>query len=252
MSATFFTPSSAFRSRHTVQLPADEARHALRVLRKREGDEICLVDGEGGWYRARLESGGRARILEAKREVGEPTYRLSIGVGLLKNRSRFEIFLEKAVELGVSTIIPMHTQRSEAFAFRHARARQILIAAMKQCGRSRIPHLHQPLPFTDIFTADDAHVRMIAHEKAGLRNSLPAEIETAGPTSRIRILTGPEGGFTDEELRQATLCGYKPVSLGPRRLRSETAALAAAATVMMVLAKHPHDGIVREAAAEDP
>ena len=93
---------------------------------------------------------------------------------------------------------------------------------------------------------------VIAHEKAERRDLLPAALETTGPDSRLPTLTGPEGGFTDGEVRQAALCRYAPVLLEPRRLRTETAAHAAATTVMTLLGKHTHDGIVSQAAEEDP
>lgn len=243
MPATFFVPSSSVSADSRVLLPQDEARHAVRVLRKRRGDEVCVVTGEGMWYRVRLEevTGQRVtgHILETRVDVGEPSYHLSIGLALLKNRSRFEIFLEKAVELGVSEIIPLETARTETASFRQARARHIMISAMKQCGRSRLTRLRTPEQLMQLLETPVSSTAFLAHEQADPAETLAAALRGCAAQARLRILVGPEGGFTDDEIVTANRRGYRVVSLGPRRLRAETAALSAAATVMMAMSTPP-------------
>ena len=243
MTTSFYAPPSAFREPDYVELPEEEAAHAVQVLRKRPGDEIVVVDGHGGWYRVRLDQLDRrkaaGKILERRREVGEPVYDLSIGLSLLKSRQRFETFLEKAVELGVGEVVPLMTHRTEQRRFRVDRARKILLAAMKQSGRSRLVRLAEPQPLADVLRYNSVDpgsgqaLALIGHERTAPEHSLSLAL-SGQPTARIiRILIGPEGGFTEEEVAQARQAGYAPVSLGPRRLRAETAALVAASTVMI-------------------
>ena len=116
MTTFFYAPPPARQGDH-ITLPEEEARHATRVLRKKSGDEILVVDGEGGWFRTRLETVGKdavvGQVVEQHRDVGEPGYALTVGMALLKNTGRFETFLEKAVELGVAAIVPLVTARTE-------------------------------------------------------------------------------------------------------------------------------------------
>jgi 16S rRNA (uracil1498-N3)-methyltransferase len=236
MTTSFYAPPSAIREGAYVVLPDDEATHAVRVLRKRPGDEIVVVDGVGGWHRVRLDHADRKSasgpILETRRDVGEPAYTLSIGLALLKNRSRFETFLEKAVELGVREVIPLRTHRTEKGQFKVQRAEQLLIAAMKQCGRSRLVRLAPLQSLAVVLGQDDAELTLIAHEQTAPEESLARVLAAHPAVPSLRVLIGPEGGFRDEEITEAQQAGYMPVSLGLRRLRAETAALVAAATVM--------------------
>jgi len=245
MTTSFYAPPSAFREPDYVALPEEEAAHAVQVLRKRPGDEIVVVDGHGGWYRVRLDQLDRrkaaGKILERRREVGEPVYDLSIGLSLLKSRQRFETFLEKAVELGVGEVVPLMTHRTEQKRFRVDRARKILLAAMKQSGRSRLVRLAEPQPLADVLRYNSIDsgsgpgqaLALIGHERTAPEHSLSVALAAQPSVRTIRILIGPEGGFTEEEVAQARQAGYAPVSLGPRRLRAETAALVAASTVMI-------------------
>lgn len=237
MTTSFYAPPSAIREGAYLTLPEDEAAHAVQVLRKRPGDEIVVVDGDGGWYRVRLDQADRrtaaGTILETRREVGEPGYHLSVGLALLKNRNRFETFLEKAVELGVGEVLPLVTHRTERTPFRMERARKIVLAAMKQSGRSRLTRLAAPQPLAHALRDDRFDLACIGHEQAAPEDSLAAALAGRPSAHTIRILIGPEGGFTDEEVAEAGQAGYAAISLGPRRLRAETAGLVAAATVMI-------------------
>lgn len=237
MTTSFYAPPMAFREGSYVVLPEEEAAHAVRVLRKRPGDEIAVVDGEGGWYRVRLDQADRHQaggaILETRRDVGEPGYDLSIGLAVLNNRNRFEVFLEKAAELGVSEVLPLRTHRAERASFKRERAHKIVLAAMKQCGRSRLVRLAGPQPLTDVLQNTHTDLAFIAHEQAATEHNLAVALAEEPSFRTIRILIGPEGGFTEDEIAEAAQAGFPPASLGPRRLRAETAALVAASTVMM-------------------
>lgn len=232
MTTSFFAPPQNIRDGY-LTLPDDEAHHAVRVLRHRAGNEIIVVDGAGGWYHVRLDQAERGYvagpILEMRRDVGEPGYDLTIGLALLKNRNRFETFLEKAVELGVTEIVPLLTHRTEERRMKRERAEGILLAGMKQSGRSHLVRLSDPQPLTGALGAPPGTQRLLCQERAGvlLSQSLMPSVDA------YRILIGPEGGFTDDEVARAVMAGYNVVSLGPRRLRAETAAMTAATAVLL-------------------
>ncbi|MDQ7039794.1 MAG: RsmE family RNA methyltransferase [Rhodothermus sp.] len=234
MTTIFYAPPESFRD-GWVRLPDDEAHHAIRVLRHRPGDEIVVVDGVGGWHRLRLEQVDRSvvqgRVLETQYNVGEPSYRLTIGLALLKQMARFETFLEKAVELGVHAIVPLITARTERTQFRLERARRLLIAAMKQCGRSRLPALYAPRPFAAMLN-HAASLRLLCHEQPD-RPRYPLQALLQQPPDDALVLIGPEGGFSPQEVQQAEAAGFQLVSLGPRRLRAETAALITASAFVI-------------------
>lgn len=242
MTTAFFAPPDAVHGRRLV-LPPDEARHATRALRHEPGDEIWVVDGAGRRHRVRLEQAGEEKavgtILETEEDAGEPAYHLTLGLGLLKKRSRYETFLEKAVELGAARVIPLRTRYAERDELRRERAERLLRAALKQSGRSRLPRLDAPASLSDAL--DDAPQptagpTFLAHRRGGASDpSLAEALEDAPSTGRLRVLVGPEGGFSDSEVEAAEAAGATVVSLGPRRLRAETAALAAASAVMLAL-----------------
>jgi len=246
MTTAFYAPPASRHGKRIV-LPDDEARHAVRVLRKRAGDEVVVIDGEGGWYRVRLDQVGDERaagtVLETRREVGEPPYALSVGIGLIKNRNRFETFVEKAVELGVREIVPLHTARTEREGVKEERTRNVMLAAMKQCGRSRLPSLTAPRALPEAITHVEAFdAVLVAHEQVDPTQSVRAALAHAPDPARVRVLIGPEGGFTGDEVTMITEAGGTAVSLGPRRLRAETAGMAAAVAVQEALtaARSPH------------
>ena len=228
----FFAPSKQEGTSSHITLPADEAKHAVQVLRRRAGDIIEVVDGEGNWYRVRLDAAEKSiaagTVLEHRRNVNEPAFGMCIGLALLKQRQRWEWFLEKAVELGVTAIIPLMTARTLAHAQRKHRTQQVLIAAMKQSHRCRLVQIAEPAPLEDFFTARTERLKMIAHERASAPLSTVLKSVEAGS---VCVAIGPEGGFSSAEIRTAERNEFEAVSLGPRRLRSETAAVAVAAAV---------------------
>jgi len=240
MTTVFYAPPELFVDGR-VELPEEEARHAIRVLRHRVGDELVVVDGVGGRHRTRLVEADRDRavvqVLDTAHEVGEPEYQLTIALATLKNTNRFETFAEKAVELGVAEIIPLATRRTERVRMKEGRLENILVAAMKQSGRTRLPVLRPPSPLRDVLEGREEGLRLLCHESADPESGLLSRLSTAAPDAPITVLIGPEGGFDDEEVSMARSKGFGIVSLGRRRLRAETAAIAVAAAVALSLGR---------------
>ncbi len=236
MTTTFYAPPECFVDGRIV-LPEDEARHAVRSLRHGVGDEILVVDGVGGRHRVRLtevdKRGAEGEVTASEQGVGEPPYRLRLGLGVLKNPGRFETFAEKAVELGVSEIVPLLTERTERAKVKETRLRALLVAAMKQSGRSRLPQITSPQPLKAALEVPADGLRLLCHEAADPTASLLHRLGAGDPIGSATVLVGPEGGFSDAEVAMAEAAGWEVVWLGPRRLRAETAALTAAAVFML-------------------
>lgn len=217
-------------------LPDDEARHAVRALRHGVGDVVEVVDGAGGRFRVRLTEVDKriaaGDIVGERRDVGEPAYDLTVGLGGLKTASRFETFVEKAVELGVRTIVPLASERTERVHLKPNRIENILVAAMKQSGRSRLPAVSEPMSLHDLLEVK-TDLRIICHESADPEASLLRILGRAPAWDSCTVLIGPEGGFSDGEIGRALDADWTVASLGPRRLRAETAAMTAAGAVML-------------------
>jgi 16S rRNA (uracil1498-N3)-methyltransferase len=239
MTTPFYAPPDAFRGSRVV-FPEDEARHAVQVLRKQTGDDVIVVDGRGGWHRVRLGHVGPQQVvghvLETQRDVGESARRVTIALGILKRRSRLETFVEKAVELGVNAIQPLQTARTERDTVRAGRLHKVAVAALKQCQRSRLPSIGDPKPL-DALLADEAEAGacvLMCHEHAPDAPPMSTWLRTLDASAPpLCILVGPEGGFAADEVDAATKAGAQLVSLGPRRLRAETAGIVAATLAAM-------------------
>lgn len=220
----FYTPDI-----NTVQeLPQDEAAHCLRVLRLTQGDEIMLVDGEGCFYKARITAtGGKLCAFSVIEKQPQPPLwkgHLRIAMAPTKNMDRTEWFVEKATEIGVDEIYFLNTRYSERKVIKTERVEKIVVSAMKQSLKARKPVVHEMIPFRQLVETDFPGDKFIAHchegEKLPLKNQLSAERDAL-------VLIGPEGDFSEEEVALAIAHGFRPISLGPSRLRTETAALVA-------------------------
>jgi 16S rRNA (uracil1498-N3)-methyltransferase len=223
-----------------VQLNEANSKHVVQVLRMKEGDTLNLTDGKGNLYTASIKKADKKKCLVgiiSKETVPAVERRVSIGISLLKNSNRFEWFLEKAAEIGISEIIPLVCKRTEKQSFRHDRMQQILISAVIQSRQSWLPLLREPVKFKSFIDSfQDVNVykqKFIAHcipqEKRNLSDLLNSNL-----SSQI-ILIGPEGDFTPEEIDTALQHHFVPVSLGETRLRTETAAMVSA--VLLKLSK---------------
>lgn len=221
----FYAPSDHVEG-DLIRLPEDEARHAVQVLRTKLGETVWVTDGCGNRYESQVHLiGKRSLELKIMNRLFSPKESLPVlAVGMIKSRERLEWLVEKSVELGVSKLILMQTERSERSHVREDRLRAIQVSAMKQCMTSWLPELVTGMSFEAALDEGKlTHQPMyIAHEKASSESRLPHTDATASPL----LLVGPEGGFSDREVQLAVDAGAKMVSLGPRRLRAETAALA--------------------------
>jgi 16S rRNA (uracil1498-N3)-methyltransferase len=200
----------------------------LRALRKQPGDEVEVTDGRGTLFRCRiLDEDLSGCTLQVEASVQGPdvqTHHLHMAVSPIKNPSRFEWFLEKATEIGVGTITPILCERTEKQHFKPERYQNLLIAAMKQSGRTVLPTLNPPVSLAKFAPLYQTPQRLIAWcgetEKQSLTSALNPGLDTL-------ILIGPEGDFSPKEVELAIDAGCLPVSLGSARLRTETAAVVA-------------------------
>ncbi len=215
----------------------DEFKHLARVLRKKEGESIILLDGEDHWYEAVIQSidktHAECEILELKYRVNEPRIDITLAVSLLRNPARFDVLIEKATELGVRTIIPLLCERTIPRNEKHGRFEKIALSAMKQCGRTYLPKVLTLSPLEDILAGGREYsLRLIPHEKTEQSQFIGAVLQHHANLTSVLIVIGPEGGFTQSEMAMASRNGCVPISLGPRRLRAETAAIAAVSWVV--------------------
>lgn len=227
----FFYIDASLNEGAVIEPGEDTARHIVQVLRMREGEQLIFTDGRG-------RSAVCSIITTSKRsctlKVGVVTvtpprkYHITIAVSLLKNANRFEWFLEKATELGISRIVPLLCARTERQHFRKDRAEAIIISAMQQSQQSWLTELADPIDATAFISQRHEVDRYVAHCMEG--EKLPI---TAIPAADALVLIGPEGDFTPEEVAAALQNGFIPVSLGSTRLRTETAAMAAAVALSL-------------------
>lgn len=224
-------------------LPTDEAQHALRVLRLGMGDELNLMDGRGTFYRAVIsEAGGhhcRFRIVEALPQQPEWMGTIHIAIAPTKNMDRMEWFTEKATEIGLDRISLLDCRFSERRVVKTDRLEKIIVSAVKQSHKAWMPQLDSIQPFKKFITREDLPTqRFIAHcyapeDMAGARSEgflekpKPFLLDVLQPHTPTLVLIGPEGDFSIDEVREAEAAGFRSVSLGTSRLRTETAALAA-------------------------
>ena len=221
------------------RLDADESAHCVKVLRHREGDDIHVIDGEGTLYTCRILSASpkevEAQVTGVERDWGSHPYKLRMAVCPTKNTDRYEWFAEKATELGVDVITPVIGDHSERKVFKTDRLKRILLSASKQSLKGAVPQVDEALPLRDLIRSyassyDVLKLICCCYEGEEKRASI-REVLAECQASDIVILIGPEGDFSREEVALALECGFRPVHLGPSRLRTETAALAAVAAV---------------------
>jgi 16S rRNA (uracil1498-N3)-methyltransferase len=210
-----------------LTLNEDISKHIVQVLRMKPSEKLQLTDGVGNLVTAQIIDAHKkkctVKIIE-KQFIQKKSAEISVAMALLKNAGRFEWFLEKATEIGVTEIIPLLTDRTEKQHFRFERMRQILISAMIQSKQVWLPRLHDPTQLSKVTETAFYKKKLIAHcqeeQKASLNDYRHLE--------SVQILIGPEGDFTKEEIQSALKNNYLPVSLGETRLRTETAGIVAA------------------------
>jgi len=218
-------------------LDAEESAHAVKVLRHRCGDEICIIDGAGTMYRCRLADdspkGATATVEESFPLWGSHPYDLTLAVCPTKNNDRFEWFAEKATEVGVDRIVPVIGERSERRVYKTDRLRKIVLSATKQSLKAKLPLADEPVSVKDfIRTASKDALKLIAYCFEGEAEKVTIKAALDGyQGNEIVVMIGPEGDFSPEEAHLAIENGFIPVSLGNSRLRTETAGVTAAEAV---------------------
>lgn len=220
----FFQPQIPQGVQH---LDPDESRHVVKVLRKKQGDHIRLTDGSGFFYEAIITSPDSHRCvfdIQKKIPAGTRSFSIHVAISPTKNTDRIEWFVEKSVELGIDEITLIQCDHSERQHLRIDRLEKIAIGAMKQSLKAMLPKIHPLTNFRNILLAADASEKYIAYVDEENPHLLKNLVQ---PNNSYLILIGPEGDFSEEELMLAEARAFKKVSLGPSRLRTETAGIAA-------------------------
>lgn len=217
-----------------LTLKDDEAWHILKSKRKQIGNDIRAVDGQGNGYHGVIHALYKDRIVVAITHrdwrQNEPEIQLTLALGLIKG-DRFDWVVEKGTEIGVSRFIPVLSDFTVAVSARLPRWRNVAIAAMKQSGRSVLPEILAPMPFSDLIALPFDR-KLLVHPLPTGENA-SAWLEKARPRT-VLLVVGPEGGFSDSELARAK-GEFATLALGQRRLRSETAAVVASTLVLASL-----------------
>ena len=224
----FYTPNID----KTHELPEEESQHCTRVLRLSAGDEIMLTDGKGSFYKATITAANNKRCLFEINETipQEPLWKghLHIAMAPTKNMDRNEWFTEKATEIGIDELTFLNCRYSERKVIKTERIEKIIVSGIKQSLKARVPLLNDLIDFKSFIKQDFQGQKFIAHcydenDKVYLKDVLKTN-------ENILILIGPEGDFSEEEVKLAKENGFQPISLGKSRLRKETAALVACHT----------------------
>ncbi len=224
----FYTPDI---SGNIYTLDETESKHCIRVLRLEKGDEITLVDGRGGFFSAEIADPDpkRCSVKVIRRELnsGLRHFQVQLAIAPTKNTDRMEWFLEKATEIGISRVTPLLCRYSERKEIKHDRLEKVMVSAMKQSLKAYLPKLDELTKFDEFIRQPFEGQKFIAHCEEQHRELLKHVVE---PNQNYLILIGPEGDFSTEEIDAALTAGFRPVSLGDSRLRTETAGVVACHT----------------------
>lgn len=226
----FYTPDILTKA----ELPEEEAAHCSRVLRLSAGDEITLTDGKGNFYLAEITATTNKRctvmVKETKPQEALWPCHLHIAMAPTKNMDRNEWFAEKATEIGFDELTFLNCRFSERKIIKTERIEKILISAIKQSLKARLPKLNEMTDFDKFIAKDFKGQKFIAHCYEGEKPFLKDVLRKG---EDALVLIGPEGDFSEKEVEKAIEKGFIPISLGKSRLRTETAALVACHTMII-------------------
>lgn len=229
----FFYLSEYTPGQQIITLTEETSKHVVQVLRMQIDELLQLTDGKGNLLTVSIVDDHKKKCTVQVKETSHTAQKknkATIAISLLKNASRFEWFLEKATELGISEIIPLLCDRTEKQHFRYDRMKNILISAMLQSQQVWLPQLPEPQKITNVIENATEQKKFVAHcierEKEALK-------KVADTNASQIIIIGPEGDFTQEEINLATQNNFQPVSLGHTRLRTETAGIIAATLLII-------------------
>ncbi len=227
----FYTPDIEI----SLTLSEEESQHCVRVLRYTRGDEILLTDGRGTTYTARITNPHpkhcEFEIVSQEKQQKAHNFHLHIAIAPTKNIERLEWMIEKCTEIGIDEITPLLCRFSERKQIREDRLEKIILSAAKQSLTPYLPKLNPLTTFDELIANAKADKCFIAHCYKEDKRELKDEVERG---KSVLILIGPEGDFSEEEIRQALSAGYIPVSLGNTRLRTETAGVVACHTAILL------------------
>jgi 16S rRNA (uracil1498-N3)-methyltransferase len=230
MALPFFYIKEINSLQNRFVLNEETSKHIVQVLRMQNGEQLNLTDGVGNIYLSTIsDNNKRSCVVEINSILNteKPLADITIAISLLKNASRFEWFLEKATEIGVTKIIPLICERTERTHFRYERMNSILISAMLQSQQSWLPVLSEPIQFGNLAILQfDSCNKFIAHCEEDKKQSLNSQL--INQSTNQLILIGSEGDFSKDEISLALQNNFIPVTLGKTRLRSETAGIVAA------------------------
>jgi 16S rRNA (uracil1498-N3)-methyltransferase len=217
-------------------LDENESRHCIKVLRMGKGSPVKLIDGKGNLYEGIIRDADPKKctisITGSFPGFEKRDYHLHIAISPLKNPDRFEWFVEKSVEIGVDEITPLICHNTEKTGIRADRINNLIISAMKQSLKATGTTLNPVRSFSDLISDKGKEKRIIAHCNGSVERRKISDIIAA--KEDVLILIGPEGDFTEEEVRKATGSGFFSVHLGRSRLRTETAGVAACHSVYFI------------------
>ncbi|NND71373.1 MAG: 16S rRNA (uracil(1498)-N(3))-methyltransferase [Rhodothermales bacterium] len=230
--AFYVHPSSI--SDEALILDGENFHHAVHVLRQQEGSKLTVVDGLGTRYHAVLERIDKRQAICAiesrDRSAFETASQIRLGVGLTKSKDRFEVLVEKAVELGVTELVPLRSTRVQGRGIREDRLNRIAVAAMKQSGRTRLMNIVPTQTVSGFAEGGSGWLKLVLSQHENSR----AIVELLSAESEVGdcvLAIGPEGGFTPDEEEDLVARGFLRASLGEARLRTETAAIASVSIV---------------------
>ena len=216
-------------------LSEEESAHCVKVLRLGVGDTVSVTDGNGTLCHCHIVDAHHkhctVQIDERVRDFGRHSFHLHLAVAPTKNSARMEWLMEKVVEMGIDRFTPIVCQHSERSVLKRERLEKIAVSALKQSQKAFKPIIDAPTPLADLMRQPFDGEKYIAYCNGEIRVPL-RDVYTAGADALILI--GPEGDFSDDEVEEALKSGFKPVTLGQYRLRTETAALTAVAFFNMM------------------
>jgi 16S rRNA (uracil1498-N3)-methyltransferase len=235
MALPFFYEEDLVASSADVVLDEATSKHIVQVLRMQNGEQLQLTNGKGILFTAEITDNNRKRctvkVIQTNNQQ-RATNNITIAISTIKNNTRFEWFLEKATEIGVTEIIPLVSTRTEKTVFKFGRMKSILVSAMLQSQQTWLPVLHEPVKFNELVKSSVHQQKFIAHCMDDAKRSL-SDLNNESLFSKI-ILIGPEGDFTADEIELALQNHFSAVSLGHTRLRTETAGVVAATLLCLV------------------
>ena len=224
----------------TLTLSEEESHHCVKVLRLAAGDEIDVVDGNGTWHHARITMAHQKRcaveIVHSESRAPHWPHKIEVGIAPTKNIDRIEWMIEKCTEMGIDRITPLQCRYSERKEVKPERLRKILVSAMKQSLKATLPQLDAMTPVMNVIKSPFQGKRFIAYCDMTLpREQRKTFAQEYDPGEDTLILIGPEGDFSIEEVRMAHAAGFRSITLGESRLRTETAAVQAVASCHTII-----------------